>query len=112
MHQSVDAAGEADEYAEIGDRFDLTAHLIAAVIVLRELLPRVGLALLDPETDAAALFVDVEHHDLDLLADVHHFGRVHVLIGPIHFGDMHQTFHAFLYFHEAAIIGDVGHLAE
>src|ERR1017187_2201891 len=112
MHQTVDAAGEPDEYAEVGDRFDLTAHLVAAVVVLSELLPRVGLALLDPEAYAAALFVDVENHDLDLLADVHHFRRIHVLVGPIHFRDVHQAFHAFLYFHEAAVVGDVGHLAE
>ena len=75
MHQAVDAARQADEDAEVGDRLDLAADLVAAVVVLGELLPRVGLALLQPEGDAAALLVDVEHHDLDFLADVHHLGR-------------------------------------
>jgi hypothetical protein len=47
MHQAVDAAGESDENAEIGDRLDLAADLVAAIVVLGELLPGIGLALLD-----------------------------------------------------------------
>jgi hypothetical protein len=33
---------------------------------------------------------------------------VDVLVGPIHFGNVHQTFHAFFDFGEAAVIGQVG----
>ena len=112
MHQAVDAAGKSDENAEIGDRLDLAADLVAAVVVLGELLPRIGLALLHAETDAAALFVDVEHHDFDFLADVHDLGGIDVLVGPIHFRDVHQTFDAVFDFDEAAVVGDVRDLAE
>src|ERR1700678_1227931 len=74
MHEAVDAARETDEDAEIGDRLDLSRDLVAAIVVLCELLPRVGLALLDAQADAAALLIDIEHHDLDFLADVHDLG--------------------------------------
>src|ERR1700716_4628100 len=94
MYQAVDTASEPDENAEIRDRFDLTADLVAAVVVLGELLPRIGLALLHAEADAAAVLVDVANHDLDFLADVHHLGGIHVLVGPIHFRDVHQSFDA------------------
>ena len=87
-------------------------HLVAAVVVLGELLPRVGLALLHAEADAAALLVDVEHHDLDFLADVHHLGRVDVLVGPVHLRDVHQALDALLDLDEAAVVGDVRDLAE
>src|ERR1700736_4332285 len=112
MHETVDAAGKPDEYAEVGDRFDLAAHLVAAVVVLGEILPRIGLALLDAQADAAALFVDVEDHDFDFLTDVHELGRAYGLVGPIHFRHVHQPLDALFDFHEAAVVGDVGDLAE
>jgi hypothetical protein len=85
---------------------------VAAVVILGELLPRIGLALLHAQADAAALLVDVEHHDFDFLAGVHDLGRIDVLVGPIHFRYVHQAFHAVLDFHEAAVVGNVGDLAE
>ena len=95
VHQAVDVAGEADEDAEVGDRLDLAADFVAAVVVLGEFLtPRVRLALLEAEGDAAPLLVDVEHHDLDFLAGVHDLGRVDVLVRPVHLGDVAETFDA------------------
>src|SRR5262245_27400176 len=112
VHETVDAARQADEDAEVGDRLDLAADLVAAVVVVRELLPRVRLALLDAQRDAAALFVDVEHHDLDFLADVHDLRRIDVLVRPVHLGDVHEAFDALFDLDEAAVVGDVRHLAE
>ncbi len=77
-----------------------------------ELFPRIRLALLHAQRNAAALGVDVEDHHLDLVAQLHHLGRVDVLVGPVHFGNVHQAFHARLDFHERAVVGDVGDLAE
>src|SRR5579862_1548208 len=112
VHQSVDVARKADENAEVGDRLDLTAHLVATIIVLGEFLPGIRLALLESEGDAAALLVDIEHHHLDFLAGVHDLGRVHVLVGPVHLRDMHQSLDTVLDLDEGAVVGDVGNLAE
>ena len=86
--------------------------LVAAVVVVGELTPRIRLALLDAERNAAALLVDVEHHDLDFLADVHDLRRVDVLVGPVHLRDVHEAFDAFLDLDEAAVVGNVRDLAE
>ncbi len=86
--------------------------LIAAIVVLGEFLPRVGLALLEAERDAAALLVDIEHHDFDFLAGVHDLGRIDVLVGPVHLRDVHQALDAVLDLDEGAVVGDVGDLAE
>ena len=112
MHQAVDVAVQADEDAEVGDRLDLSRHLVAPVVVLGELLPRIGLALLEAQRDAATLFVDVQHHDFHFLAGVHDLGRVDVLVGPVHLRDVHQALDAILDFDEAAVVGNVGDLAE
>src|SRR2546429_94696 len=112
VHEAVDVAGEPDEDAEVGDRLDLARHLIAAVVILSELLPRVRLALLEAERYAAALLVHVEHHHLDFLAGVHHFRGVDVLVGPVHLRDVHQSLDPVLDLDEGAVVGDVGDLAE
>ena len=112
VHQTVYVARQADEDTEVGDRLDLARNAIATVVVLSELSPRVGLALLEAQRDATTLFVDVEHHDFDFLAGLHDLGGVDVLVGPVHFGHVHQALDAVFDFDEGAIIGDVGDLAE
>src|ERR1700733_12269074 len=108
MYQAIDAARQADEDAEIGNGLDLAADFVAAVVVIREFLPRVRLALLDAQADAPTFFVDIEHHDLDFLADVHDLGWIDILVGPIHFRDVHQTLDALFDFNEAAIFSTIG----
>src|SRR5207248_1925858 len=107
VHEAVDVAGEPDEDAEVGDRLDLARHLVAAVVILSELLPRVRLALLEAERYAAALLVHVEHHHLDFLAGVHDFRGVDILVGPVHLRDVHQSLDPVLDLDEGAVIGDV-----
>jgi predicted RNA-binding protein with RPS1 domain len=72
VHQAVDAAGQADEHAEVGDRLDLAFHLVALLVLAREVFPRVGHALLHAQGDAAAVLVDLQDHDLDFVAHLHH----------------------------------------
>src|SRR5690606_5839642 len=45
-------------------------------------------------------------------AQLDNLGRVDVLVGPVHFGNVHQAFDARLDFHECAVVGQVGDLAE
>ena len=78
----------------------------------REIIPRICLALLHTEADTATLFVDFQNHDLDFIAQLYHFGRCNVLVGPVHFGNVHQTFDTLLDFHECAVVGQVGNFAE
>src|SRR5688572_5061346 len=112
VHQAVDVARQADEHAEIGDRLDHALHLVALLVVHGELFPRVRHALLHAERDAAAVLVDLEDHHLDLVAERHHLRGMHVLVGPVHLGDVHQALDAALDLDERAVVGDVGDLAE
>ena len=67
--------------------------------------------LLEAEADAALLRIDVEHHDLDLLAGRDDLAGMDVLLGPGHLGDMDQALDARLQLHEGAVVGDVGDAA-
>src|SRR6266568_905593 len=108
----VDPALKPDENAEVGDRLDLAPDLVALLEVHRELFPGIGKALLHAEGDAAPLLVDLEDHDLHLVAERDHFRRMHVLVGPVHLRDVHQAFDALLDLDEGAVVGEIGHLAE
>src|SRR5690606_35806105 len=63
---------------------------------------------LDAQGNTTAIFVDIQDHHFHFVADLYHFGRVDVLVGPVHFGNVNQAFHAFLDLGEAAVIGKVG----
>src|SRR5262249_20113192 len=112
VDETVDAAIEADEDAEVGDRLDRTVDAVALLVVLRELFPRIRLALLHAEGDTATLAVDVEDHDLDFVADLNNLRRVDVLVRPVHFRNVDEAFNARLDFDERTVVGDVGDLAE
>ena len=73
------------------------------------LLPRVVLGLLEAERDPLAVAVDVEHLDLDRLADLEDLRRV-VDVRPRELGDVDQAVHA-VEVDERAEVDDVRDLA-
>ena len=58
------------------------------------------------------LLVDLDDHDFNFFTNRHYARRVDVLVGPVHLGDVHQAFDAFLDLYEAAVVGNVRDLAE
>ena len=88
------------------------ADLVALLVVHGEIVPRIGHALLHAQGDAAALLVDLEDHHFDFVAQLDDLGRMDVLVGPVHFGDVHQAFDALLDLDERTVVGEVGDLAE
>src|SRR3990167_3272820 len=112
VNQAVDAGSQAHEHAEVGDRLDRTLHAVAALRVLCEFLPWVGLALLHAQADTALVFVDFEDHDFDFVAQRNQLGGSDVLVGPVHFRHVHQAFDAGFEFDERAVVGNVRDLAE
>ncbi len=58
---------------------------------------------------SSSIFQD---HDLDFFAQGDNLARIDVLVGPVHFGDVHQAFDTGFDFDERAVVGQVGDLAE
>src|SRR5690606_1742190 len=48
------------------------------------------------------------NHHFHYITNVNNFGWVDVFVGPVHFGNVHQTFNAFFDFNEAAVVSQVG----
>ena len=106
VHEPLDAGQDLDEGAERDDLRDATLDDVVLAVALEHLLPRIGLRLLEAERDALAVAVDVEHLDLDRLADLEHLGRV-VDVAPRELGDVDQAVHA-VEVDEGAEVDDVG----
>ena len=64
-----------------------------------------------PERQALVLGVDAEHHRLDHVALLQHFGRVLDALAPRHVGDVDQAVDVFLDLDERAELGEVADLA-
>ncbi len=71
-----------------------------------------GFALLHAEGDTTTFFVDFENHDFNFFAKLNDFLRINVLVCPIHFGNVDQTFNTGFDFNESTVVSDVGNLTE
>src|SRR4051794_339139 len=108
VHEPFDAGKDLDEGAERDDLRDLPVDDVALGVGVDHLLPRVRLRLLEAERDPLAVAVDVEHLDLDGLADLEHLARV-VDVRPRELGDVDQAVHP-VEVDERAEVDDVGDL--
>ena len=109
MHEPLDAVEDLDEGAEGDDLRDLALELVADVVGVDDPLPGVLLRLLETQRDALAVAVDVEHLDLDGVADREDLARV-VDVRPRELGDVDQAVDA-VEVDERAEVDDVGDLA-
>src|SRR5436190_663285 len=112
MNQPFDALIELDEGAEVGQVADLSLDLRADRILLGQLVPRVGLNLLETERNAPRGWIDAEHHRVHAVADIQYLRRMLDPLAPRHLGDMDETFDARLELHECAVVGEADDLAD
>ncbi len=105
MDHALDAFLELDEGAVVGHADDLAADNGADRIALLDGVPRVGRFLLEAEADALALRIEIENHDLDVVAHGHDLRGV-LDAAPGHVGDVEQAVDA-AEVDEGAEIGDV-----
>ena len=80
-------------------------------IPARELVPRIGLDLLQAQRNAPRAGIDAEHHRFHLIALVEDLRRVLDALAPRHFGDVDEAFHARLELDERAVVREAHHLA-
>ena len=105
MHEALDAGGDLDERAVGREVDDLALDARADRELVLDGVPRVRLGLLEAERHALAVAVDVEDHDVELLADLQKLARV-LDAAPAHVGDVQKPVEA-VEVDERAEVGDV-----
>src|SRR3989449_691662 len=97
VDESLHAAVQLHENAEVGQLRDFAASGVADLVLLGNLaLPGVGRELLVPQRQSLLLFVDLEDHGFHLLALLEDLGGMLYVLGPGHVGDVDQAIHAFV----------------
>ena len=112
MDQAVDAAVQADEDAEVGDRLDLAGDRSPFLWVTANSSQGFIWHCFMPSEmrrRSSSMSSTMTSTSSPSLTDL---ARVDVLVGPVHLGDVDQTLDALLDLDEAAVVGDVGDLAE
>ena len=94
------------------DRLDLAGDLVALLVRLGEFFPRIGLALLHAEADGRRSSSMSRTMTSTSSPSCNNLARIDVLVRPIHFGNVHETFDTGFNFNEGTVIGDVRDLAE
>src|SRR5687768_10844608 len=105
VHEAFDARLELDESAVVGDRHHLHLHASPDRVLGGDVLPGIGLELLETERNALALPVDIQDLHIELLPDVHQLRGVRDA-APRHVGDVEQAVDA-AEIDECTEVGDV-----
>src|SRR5689334_13525228 len=109
--ESLDVIAQVDHHALIHQPHRSAPKLHADRVGLSNPEPGIFLGLLEAQRNPLVLSVDVEDHDVDRVALLHHLGRMLNPLGPGHVGDMDQAVDSRLDFHERPEAGQVPDLA-
>src|SRR5436190_5795056 len=101
-HEALDVVAEIDDHALVHQPHDAAPQLRADRIGLADAQPRIFLRLFQSERDPLVLGIHVQNQHVDLVALLHHLGRMLHALGPRHVGDVNQAVDARLDFDERA----------
>src|SRR5712692_9515915 len=111
VHQSIESIFDLNERAKLRDIPHLARDYHPHWIFLGNQQPGIRLRLFDTQRNAPVARLDVQHHHVDFIADLHHFRGMLNFLVPAHFGDVHQALDPLFQFHEHAIVHDANDLA-
>ncbi len=109
MDKSLHAGLYLYESTVVGHNHYAAPDMVAHLECLVQIVPGMGYKLLDTESDALLLVVEVEDNDLDVLIKLNNLVGIRNTT-PAEVGDVDETVHA-AEVHEHAVGGDVLHLA-
>ena len=107
VDQTLDTRLNLYECTVVGDDNHLAGDLVAHLQVLVESIPRMRSELLQTQSDALLLLVEVEDNNIDLLVELDNLLRI-VDAAPAQVGDMDESVHT-AQVDEYAVRGDVLH---
>ena len=112
VKETLEVILELHEDAEVGDLRHLAADDRSDLVAVgNRLAPRIGLELLETESDTLALLVDLQHDRLDRVALLDDLVRVDDLARPRHVGDVQEAVDTVFELDEGTVVRQVANLA-
>src|SRR5437762_11329599 len=100
MDHAIEAIFQLDESSIARQVADFAFDMSSGWILVERTVPGIDLELADTQRDLLLLAINTEHDRFDFLLLFEHIGGFGDALGPGQFGDMHQTFHAWLQFYK------------
>src|SRR5215469_9587633 len=111
MDQTVNSVFNLDESSKVGQVANAAFNSRANGIFFVQTFPRIRLKLLDAQRNAPLLRVHVQHHAINLVANVHQLGGMLHALGPRHLAHVYQAFDALLQLDESAVVSNAKNAA-
>ena len=110
-HKSLDMAFEVNDHPAFENARNITLYGIAHRIGNSQFRPGIFNSLFVPQRNAPALFVDIEHNNIQFLAFFDHLARMANALGPGHIGNMHQPVDPLFDFNKSSKISQIAYNA-
>src|SRR5579871_5894788 len=112
VQQSFQSRLQLDEDTEVGQLRDLALLDLAGLVPAGDVaFPRIVIHLLEAQSNALALLIDIEDDAGDVIALVDDLARMGHLAYPAHVADVQKTVDAFFNLDERSIVREVAHHA-
>ncbi len=105
VNQAFDALLQLDKRAVVGDRKNAAMDVRADRVTLGGVEPGIGRQLLEAQRNALLIFVELEHLDLNLVADIDQIAGMSEA-SPAHIGDVQQAVDS-AQVNKRAVVGEV-----
>src|SRR5688500_9920819 len=110
MDQTINIVLEANESSETRELRHLARDEITDFVIFVDVRPWIFGELFETERNALVGFVDFEHHGLDIIALLQHFGRMIDLARPGYVRDVDHAIQTIFQFDKRAVTGEVANL--
>src|SRR5690606_31405020 len=108
VYQAINATWQTNEHTKVSDRLDLAGYFVAFGVSRSEIIPWIWFALFHAQGQTTTVFVDFQNHHFNFVAQLSDFAWVDVLVSPVHFRHVYQTFNAWFDFNERTVVSQVG----
>src|SRR5690606_29303123 len=95
VNQALNSTLDFHEYTKVGDVADFTFDRLTNVMTFEDFFPWIIFALLDAQSDFAAVFFEAEDFTFHFVADFQNFFRMLDALCPGNVRNMNQTFDTF-----------------
>ena len=111
MHQPINPLFDFDKSPKISQIAYTAANRCASGIFFVEIIPGIGLHLLETQRNFLTFLINAQDHNLNFIANGNQFGRMANMLRPRHFRNVYQPFDTLFQLDKSPVIRNADNLA-